>query len=73
MVDARYHVKLYHMRDTYARKLAENMNQGVAIDARGPSAMIAGHANFPVRQKEKQNRARDGNTEEWRHIRGLLD
>ena len=68
-----YHEKIDHLLDTYARKLAENMNQGFAIDARVPSIMIAGPANFPVRQKEKQNRARDGNMEEWRHIQGLLD
>ena len=66
-----YHEKIDHLLDTYARKLAENMNQGFAIDARVPSIMIAGPANFPVRQKEKQNRARDGNMEEWRHIQGL--
>ena len=58
-VDPMYHEKIDHLLDTYARKLAENM--------------IAGPANFPVRQKEKQNRARDGNMEEWRHIQGLLD
>ena len=57
----------------YARKLAENMNQGFAIDARVPSVMIAGPANFPVGKKEKQNRARDSNMEEWRYIQGLLD
>ena len=72
-VDPMYHEKIDHLLDTYARKLAENMNQGFAIDARVPSVMIAGPANFPVRQKEKQNRARDGNMEEWRHIQGLLD
>ena len=72
-VDPMYHEKIDHLLDTYARKLAENMNQSFAIDARVPSVMIAGPANFPVRQKEKQNRARDGNMEEWRHIQGLLD
>ena len=56
---------------TYARKLAENMNQSFAIDARVPSVMIPGPANFPVGKKEKQNRARDSNMEEWRYIQGL--
>ncbi len=50
-----YHEKIDHLLDTYARKLAENMNQGFAIDARVPSVMIAGPANFPVGKKEKQN------------------
>ena len=72
-VDPMYHEKIDHLLDTYARKLAENMNQGFAIDARVPSVMIAGPANFPVGKKEKQNRARDNNMEEWRYIQGLLD
>lgn len=72
-VDPMYHEKIDHLLDTYARKLAENMNQGFAIDARVPSVMIAGPSNFPVGKKEKQNRARDSNMEEWRHIQGLLD
>ena len=35
--------------------------------------MIAGGSNFPVRQKEKQNAARDSNMQEWQYIQGLLD
>ena len=70
-VDPMYHEKIDHLLDTYARKLAENMNQGFAIDARVPSVLIAGPSNFPVGKKEKQNRARDSNMEEWRHIQGL--
>ena len=72
-VDPMYHEKIDHLLDTYARKLAENMNQGFAMDARVPSVLIAGPSNFPVGKKEKQNRARDSNMEEWRHIQGLLD
>ena len=72
-VDPMYHEKIDHLLDTYARKLAENMNQSFAIDSRVPSMMIAGPANFPVGKKEKQNRARDSNMEEWRYIQGLLD
>ena len=52
-VDPMYHEKIDHLLDTYARKLAENMNQGFAIDARVPSVMIAGPANFPVGKKGK--------------------
>ena len=47
-VDPMYHEKIDHLLDTYARKLAENMNQGFAIDARVPSVLIAGPSNFPV-------------------------
>lgn len=72
-VDPMYHEKIDSLFDTYARKLAENMNSGYAIDARVPSVMIAGPANFPVRQKEKQNAARDRNMQEWREIQELLN
>ncbi|MBD5402226.1 DUF3560 domain-containing protein [bacterium] len=68
-----YHEKIDGLLDRYARKLAENMNKGYAIDARVPSVLIAGPANFPVRQKEKQNAARDRNLQEHREIQGLLD
>ena len=72
-VDPSFHAKIDGLLDTYARKLAQNMNNSFAIDARVPSVMIAGPANFPVRQKEKQNAARDKNMGEWRDIKGLLD
>lgn len=72
-VDPMYHEKIDRLLDTYARKLAENINQGYAIDACCPSVLIAGPANFPVRKKEKQNRASDANMAEWKHIQGLLD
>lgn len=72
-VDPMYHDKIDGLLDTYARKLAENMNHGYAITARVPSVMIAGPANFPVRAKEKQNAASDKNMQEWRDIQGLLD
>lgn len=72
-VDPMYHEKIDRLLDTYARRLAENINQSNAITARVPSILIAGGSNFPVRKKEKQNRAADANMEEWRQIQGLLD
>ena len=72
-VDPMYHEKIDSLLDTYARKLATNMNHSFAIDARVPSILIAGGSNFPVRQKEKQNAARDSNMQEWQYIQGLLD
>lgn len=72
-VDPMYHEKIDRLLDTYARKLANNMNEGFAIDARVPSILITGGSNFPVRQKEKQNVARDRNMAEWRDIQSLLD
>lgn len=72
-VDPIHHERIDQLLDTYARRLAENINKGNAITARVPSILIAGGGNFPVRKKEKQNRAADANLEEWRQIQGLLD
>lgn len=72
-VDPMYHEKIDSLLDTYARKLAANMNKGYEIAGRVPSILIAGGSNFPVRKKEKQNAAADRNMEEWRDIQGLLD
>ena len=71
-VDPMYHEKIDRLLDTYARKLAENINKDHVIAARCPSILIAGPANFPVRKKEKQNRAAEANMEEWKQIQGLL-
>ncbi|GAB5081279.1 hypothetical protein Osc1_04520 [Hominimerdicola sp. 21CYCFAH17_S] len=72
-VDPMYHEKIDSLLDTYARKLAENINSRFSIDARVPSILITGGSNFPVRKKEKQNAARDRNWGEWQEIQGLLD
>lgn len=72
-VDPIYHEKIDSLLDTYARKLAENINRRNEIAARVPSILIAGGSNFPVRKKEKQNRADDAAMAEWRQIQGLLD
>lgn len=72
-VDPMYHEQIDTLLDRYAKRLAENLNNANVIDARVPSVMIAGPANFPVRAKEKQNAARDRNMEEYNEIRGLLE
>ena len=72
-VDPSFHEKIDSLLDTYARKLAANMNKGYEITARVPSIMIAGGSNFPVRKKEKQNAAADKNMQEFSEIQGLLD
>ena len=72
-VDPSFHAKIDGLLDTYARKLAANMNKGYEITARVPSILITGGSNFPVRKKEKQNAAADKNMEEYREIQGLLD
>ena len=72
-VDPIHHEKIDRLLDTYARRLAENTNKSNEIAACVPSIRVAGGSNFPVRKKEKQNRATDANMEEWRQIQGLLD
>ena len=72
-VDPMYHEKIDALLDTYARKLAENLNDHYAIEARVPSILVAGGSNFPVRKKEKQNAARDRNMQEWQAVQGILD
>ena len=68
-----HHERIDRLLDTYARKLADNINKRNAIAARVPSILIAGGSNFPVRKKEKQNRADEAAMEEWREIQGLLN
>ena len=72
-VDPTHHDRIDRLVDLYARKLADNINERNAIDARVPSVLIAGPANFPVRKKEKQNAARDRNMGEYMEIKGILD
>ena len=71
--DPMYHEKIDRLLDTYARKLADNLNENYSIQTRCPSILVAGGGNFPVRKKEKQNAASDRNMEEFRQIQGLLD
>ena len=72
-VDPIHHERIDYLLDLYARKLAENMNEANRIDARVPSVLVSGAGNFPTRKKEKQNRARDANMEQWRDIQKILD
>ena len=72
-VDPMYHEKIDSLLDTYARKLADNLNASNRITASCPSVMISGAGNFPVAKKQKQNAAADRNMEEYRQIEGLLD
>lgn len=73
-VDPMYHEKIDGLLDRYAKKLAENLNAGYSIAVRCPSVLItAGPANFPVRQKERQNAASDRNMQEWSDIQGSLE
>lgn len=55
--EARQLIEYY--KDRYAKKLAFAINKQNSIEAMCPSVLISGPANFPVRKKEKQNRARE--------------
>lgn len=70
--DPMYHGKIDRLLDSYARRLADNLNARFSIEARVPSMLITGGSNFPVRKKEKQNAARDRNMEEYNEIQGIL-
>lgn len=72
-VSPEYHDRIDGLLDSYARRLAANYNHRYSIDARVPSVMIAGPANFPVKAKARQNAARDSNAAEYREIQGILD
>lgn len=65
--------KALYYADMYAKKLADNINEGFRIELMCPSVMISGRGNFPVRKKEKQNAARHRNYKEWERIDGYLD
>ena len=56
------------LADRYAKKYAEWINRGFRIAMMCPSVMISGAGNFPVRKKEKQNRAEDRHMEEYQNI-----
>lgn len=72
-VDSIHHAQIDSLLDTYARKLADNLNKGYEIDCRVPSILIAGAANFPIAKKQKQNAARDKNMAELKQIQALLE
>lgn len=72
-VDSMYNDKIDVLVDRYARRLAENLNERNAIDARVPSILITGGGDFPGAKKAKQNAARDRNYGEYAEIEKLLD
>lgn len=65
--------EVYSLADRYARKLADNFNADSRINLMCPSVMISGPANFPVKKKEKQNRAAEHNHQEYQNIQKYLE
>lgn len=64
--------RAYSLAERYARKLAANINKHSSIGCMCPSIMISGGSNFPVRKKEKQDRAWEKNMEEFAQIQSIL-
>jgi hypothetical protein len=56
----------------YSKKYADWKNRYYAIECMCPSVMICGAGNFPVRKKEKQNKARDKHMQEYEYIQSIL-
>lgn len=50
---------IQYYADRYSYKLAEAKNRKYSIEGMCSSVMICGAGNFPVRKKEKQNKARE--------------
>ena len=63
-VDSMYHDKIDALLDSYARRLADNINNSNRIGTMCPSILIAGGSGFNVRKKERQNAAADRNMQE---------
>ena len=61
------------LADRYARKLADWTNKKYRIDSMCPSVLISGSGNFPVRKKEKQNRAIDAHWQEYEKLKAMKE
>ena len=64
--------RVYSMAARYSKRMAEYMNREIHIGCMCPSVMISGSGNFPVRKKEKQNRAWDKNHEFYQETQKIL-
>lgn len=64
--------RVYGMAARYSKKMASYMNQEIHIGCMCPSVMISGSGNFPVRKKEKQNRAWEKNHQFFKDVQGIL-
>lgn len=68
-----FEAKAYALADSYARKLAEWMNEGYRIEAMCPSVLISGAGNFPTAKKKRQNQARDRHSDKYEQIDAIKD
>ena len=68
-VDPMYHDKIDALVDRYARRLAENLNERNAIDARVPSILITGGGNFPAAKRPSRTPPGIGTTANMRKLK----
>ena len=67
-VDSMYHDKIDALLDSYARRLADNINNSNRIGTMCPSIPFAGGIGSNFRKKERQPAAADPNMPEWNEI-----
>ena len=65
--------KIDRLLDSYARRLADNLNAQNRNRASCPSVLIAGPANFPVKKKQRQNAREDTLMHEYQEFAAILD
>lgn len=69
-----HHLEIDGLLDTYARRLAANINHGNAIAARLPSVLFDQKGlRFPAQKVERQKRDAAANQEERQRIESILD
>ena len=59
---------IQYYANRYSYKIAQSINRRNQIEAMCPSVMISGAGNFPIRKKEKQNKAREKFWEETKDL-----
>ncbi len=64
--------RVYGMASRYSKMMAEYINREIHIGCMCPSVMISGAGNFPVKKKEKQNRAWEKNHQFYNEVQGIL-
>lgn len=72
-VDPCFHDRIDYLVDLYARKLAEDLNEGYRIAARVPSLLVAGDAGIQAGKKQKQVEDGQRNHQKWQEIQGILE
>lgn len=65
--------KIARLLDSYARRLADNINAENRNTASCPSVLICGAASFPTRKKERQNSRADTLSAEYTKIQKILE